>query len=658
MNAARPRHSVLSLFDPLAATDIPSTPPRINTSPDSDKENNSPPPENHLTFSAFFNRTHQQQSFPPVSLLRKRLVDIGDLTLDDASTLDMVKEEQEPLTGQVVESDTTADYCLETPIALAHPRTPLADITLGECDRMPLVCTRVDALQLDPPSPSLRAVRQEASNATVHVDQQTFLFDGIPGKTLNSTDAVMEPPSVTSEVQTPAIVICAWDSMTETSPDTQFPICEDHSRENSNSALDSSSPLPSCPTEVETEPLAESSSQAVAHSTLRPRSSNTLPLDSNRFSIDLQTSFQMHLHSDASFDLLNDKITLMEPMEPLMSDDENSDFEIGKDKLQDALARFRRDAVSPGDEPYKHDNLPPSHSETASSPVNDASSLAHKPESSLTMCMAGDKSANVLTAASKSLSPPSYKAESVSSGLTKTSPIAIPQRRLSVPFATPSRLPTIVPPPAIQALRIVKRMKVHHTATKSLGNVTSVCPSIAQEAPRAQALPVGGRKSIGSTGIAPPLIKPVRLVSPVAPPSSSAKPTASSSTRTAIAGSGPRRVPIAEGPPGTAANNPAQASIPLSNFGPRRIPMNNTISATSTITTTTSTSKLPTIGTSLKQPTRPAKSGLSGLPRPAGTATTSRLPAPAALSLVPSKIRKPSVGSKVGLVTKRMMSGE
>ncbi|KAF8349718.1 hypothetical protein F5887DRAFT_942096 [Amanita rubescens] len=230
----RPRHSLLSLFDPLTA---PETPLRDE---ESDKENCTP-------FSALFTRSNDHNPSTPVAPLRKRLVDVGDATLDDTSILDLLTEEQEPLSASVI--------CLETPVPPFQRRTPLARLPLGDANSTPVVRFK--------PHSSPLLLSQVTPNA--------------------------------NEINTPEILVSSSDSPFQGNTESSTRLC-----------------APS--------------------------------IASHRLSIDLQAAFQMHFQSNSSFDLLNDKISLIEPMESLLADDENFDFELERENLWDAMAKFKKES--------------------------------------------------------------------------------------------------------------------------------------------------------------------------------------------------------------------------------------------------------------------------------------------------------------------------
>ena len=274
----RPRHSVLALFDPLAS---PATPARDS---DSDKENSTP-------LSAFLTRPNSCQPSTPVALPRKRLVDVGDATLGDASILDLLTEEREP--------DSTSVPSLETPMPPFQPRTPLAELAPRDTDPTPVV-----RLKAHPSSPS-----------------HAMLCDAILNGQNSLTDNVCNMDTDNSafkagEINTPEILISSCHSM-DSEPCLRA------------IDLDSSSPLP------------DSSLQGDIGSASRLCAPN---ITSHRLSIDLQDAFQIHFQHNSSFDLLNDNISLTEPMESLMAD-ENFDFELERENLRDAMARFKKEST-------------------------------------------------------------------------------------------------------------------------------------------------------------------------------------------------------------------------------------------------------------------------------------------------------------------------
>lgn len=278
-NMNRPRHSVLALFDPLSS---PATPAR---DPDDDKENSTP-------LDAFLPRPNSHHPSTPVALPRKRLIDVGDATLADASILDLLTEEREP--------DSTSVPCLETPVPPFQPRTPLAELALRNADPTPVV--RFKARPSSPLLPS--ALLNGHGSITDNICDMDADNSAIPAFNANA-------------INTPEILISSCHSM-DSQPSLH--------------AID----LNSTPSPLH---QVDSSFQGDIGSVSRLYAPN---ITSHRLSIDLQDAFQIHFQHNSNFDLLNDKISLTEPMESLMAD-ENFDFELERENLRDAMARFKKE---------------------------------------------------------------------------------------------------------------------------------------------------------------------------------------------------------------------------------------------------------------------------------------------------------------------------
>ncbi|KAK2461610.1 hypothetical protein APHAL10511_006073 [Amanita phalloides] len=372
---------------------------------------------------------------------------------------------------------------------------------------------------------------------------------------------------------------------------------------------------------------------------------------SNRLSMDLQAALQLHFKCDATFDLLNDNISLTEPMEPLMTDDDTFDFELKKENLQDAMAKFKRGpktGVSQGKlaecESLSQENSDTTHesdkqtSETVSDRTSDTDSCCGYPGGTPdSPPPPGDLSSRQLfisplaspvddnlskrqSIPSKLHSPTSYSSPKVlfpaprqeaQSAVAQTK-----QRRLSAPLATPRRQPSIAPPPVVQALRIVKRTNAHHPPPASAGDANfRVAMNTASHASSAS-IRQTAEGSVPSTKARLSItIKPSVAPSRTVP--------------------GPRRVLCTEAPLGNATAKSKQTTLPTA-LGPRRMPV--------------PMSKSLSITTGLKQPTR-VEPVVSNLPRLSGlkaSTSMSRLPAPGL-----SRLRRPAVG-----LVKRVISGE
>ena len=218
------------------------------------------------------------------------------------------------------------------------------------------------------------------------------------------------------------------------------------------------------------------------------------------------------------------------------------------------------------------------------------------------------------------------------------------QRRLSIPVVTPRRLPSVAPPPAIQALRIAKRTKTHHPKAESADNtnlharINVALPTLhgqekfdASSVPNKQGTGEGISTSSTRTGQSMDRSVPAKLS--VVPGTSSTKP-----------GLGPRRVTVSEKPVGSTATKSSQPTNP----GPKRMPISNAGS-------TVPPPKLSLMAIGLKQPARleSSLSITSNLPRPTNRTSVSRLPAPCAGQPGTSRLRKPT-----GCPPRRVIPGE
>ncbi|KAF5352781.1 hypothetical protein D9756_006040 [Leucocoprinus leucothites] len=180
MAANRPRPSLINLFDPLVNSstnsEIPSTPQRHDVI-DADKENvNTNSPFNNLTMTMFVNKISKPSSHPQPMPLRRRLVDIGDMTLEDASRPDALLDEslEEEFSAsfeQSPEEDENATLTFKDMVKAATPlrklntvmelsthgpspmpRIPLADLVLAQATSTPLPEGDNELLVLGEPS--------------------------------------------------------------------------------------------------------------------------------------------------------------------------------------------------------------------------------------------------------------------------------------------------------------------------------------------------------------------------------------------------------------------------------------------------------------------------------------------------------------------------
>lgn len=329
MNATRPRHSVLSLFDPLVDEQ------RDASSPDSDKENS----------ASFFGR-----SFKPASpvVLKRRLVDVGDVTLDDASMLMMLTDEEEL---DDIEDDENDTLIFRVPTATParsapSPRTPLGEITLE--DDTPVARSKV--YKRPPPSSSLSSTNDSSISSVINAVNASGISFASPGPKslpLTSYDLTYDHESLNATdtaSQNPIITISSSDTLS-----------------NSLSTLNLNTPIGSLLTDMsrpfETTPPSVPSEGSSSHllTRLRPNPPSTSSRDHNRHSIDLHSSFQLQLQSEeSSFDLLNDKCSFFastngaDSFLNAMEGDDSFDMAIEEANLENALEKLKLEDKAKG----------------------------------------------------------------------------------------------------------------------------------------------------------------------------------------------------------------------------------------------------------------------------------------------------------------------
>ncbi|KAG6832517.1 hypothetical protein H0H92_000146 [Tricholoma furcatifolium] len=312
------RNSILSLFDPLASPAHSRDAP----TPDSDKENSSP----HTDTDIF----GQAIKHPSPVILKHRLIDVGDITIDDP----MLTEEK-----ALDESICNEDDTFSLPLLLATtpsrnndslhpppssaqsndlPRTPLAELCLDR-DISPVARTKMYRRQ--PPAFASDALPPsgECSSFTSIIDAVTSSGESFAAPPHPSADN-----DLTNEAQ--SSFVCDHTSLIALS---------------SVDGLGSSTSTPSLddpPVLPLGSPPPQSVDTSISHprATLRP-SPRTSSEDRNRHSIDLSTSFHLQLQSEeASFDLLKDKVSFLASIDG-MEDDDSFDMAAEEAKLQAAV---------------------------------------------------------------------------------------------------------------------------------------------------------------------------------------------------------------------------------------------------------------------------------------------------------------------------------
>lgn len=301
--AHRPRDSILSLFDPLSL------------SPISDKENN-------FGESSFFRPSGPRT--PAQHVPRRRLIDIGDMTVDEPDMHDLLamEEELEEINSNIIENDdgdtlTWRDMAkaatpkwpgrrataFTTPKASPNPRTPLAEISFKD-EETPTARKSFRKQILQAPSKLARVDSPPTSPLSTDFSARITLEP--PKDNIASSSPIIAPVIEISDVDSDAqsIVPCSVSLHGALGSS----VCTlDLPSASENLIADSSLPLNASAS-------SSQSSDALLFLPLpqpqpRPNGSSLTNSD-NRMSIDLQSSFQLHLSSsDTTFDLLNEKIS-------------------------------------------------------------------------------------------------------------------------------------------------------------------------------------------------------------------------------------------------------------------------------------------------------------------------------------------------------------
>ncbi|EKM84187.1 hypothetical protein AGABI1DRAFT_88937 [Agaricus bisporus var. burnettii JB137-S8] len=413
---------------------------------------------------------------------------------------------------------------------------------------------------------------------------------------------------------------------------------------------------------------------------LRPRSSITSPQDHDRFSVDLNTSFQLHMQSsDLSFDLLNDKMSLfntqidMESFLATTEDDPSFDLETekpsaGKASNEQAVDVVEREVTSSmdgeilhlvdecgrGTDAFVSDTSSATSSPAPATPVDGSDSKAARKRLSIPISTSSSRLVDISPPSegtnflSKSPSHPfSPSNGSKPNNPAEDSPIvpirSTERRRYTLQLTTPKTFEkptTPIMPLAIPALKIIKRARtIGHqrsdsttsipensnpktatglkrlsmTTSSKLRNLPSPAPLRTRKAAREDNLqekevriqPVGQGTNI-------------KCFVPPRPPIPS-QPTS---------GSGPRRVPISEGPQSKSTSSRA-ATMPSAPIGGPKRTVPSAMAAFHDRSASISRSS------GMKPPTRlgtaNVSSATSSLPKPTPRASTSRLPAPKSL---------------------------
>ncbi|KDR85387.1 hypothetical protein GALMADRAFT_218479 [Galerina marginata CBS 339.88] len=680
MDPRRPRASILSLFDPLSGSPHSSV----------DKENDAGD-------SSFFQPAGMTLIHNPVQpylpTFKRRLVDVGDMTIDEPEMHDLLADEdelQDALHQNLAEDDdndtlTFRDMAkaatpkwserraatMATPKSSPTPRTPLAEIAFKE-ETTPMA--RKKAYKRTGMSVALKLA--DLDYAQPQAEKPSSL---VPPNLCNiihsSSLPLVSPPMIEVSFDEPGLQI---------TPETSGP---------SGLTLGSSVGTLNLPTPTESliadtsipvlisPPSPYLSPIAPTLQTTRLRA-NPPPNDrANRYSVDLQSSFQLHLNSsETTFDLLNEKISFFNTKDGIESflnnleiDDSfgDEDFEEIK-SLKGTLGKESRAvrAMSPPKTlenvlPVTKENIEIRAEDEDSSPLNQVKSVL-VPELLLKATTA--ESITGHSPISVQRIPTSSGGNGLKAGSTivveedRAVPISIPvdyvpcvpERRKSL-LSTP-RFSSVLqhPPRQVPALKIVKRSRLvaqsnSNVATTTNSRRSSIVPGTRASTSRtdmrsspeaASTSTINGNKQVDGQ-----LARGLKKVVPV-------QPSVSAST----SGDGPRRVLISEGPKLNSVSNSRTALDHTKSSstitGPRRIMV-----AAPVVEKAPSVIAKPTAQASsgLKQPVKYATAGpSSAIPKPIARAAGTKLPGPPSSTARFGVPTSGLIGSTKGLLGRRV----
>ncbi|KAF9527764.1 hypothetical protein CPB83DRAFT_907364 [Crepidotus variabilis] len=661
METNRPRPSILSLFDPLSSSSS-----NRSSSPDSDKENNAGE-------TSFFHPAGMEKPvLSPVHKPRRRLIDIGDMTIEEPQDL---LEEEEELEAEIKQSFTLEEEnenetltfrdmakaatpkwserraaTIASPRSPPTPRTPLAEIFSND-EATPMARKRpFKRLPTHEPSKSTDSdtvgPEYEQSNSSP-IFARAFTIATPPRPNPIPTIEVSEDASPTSSAS-----FSPQNALGSSVATLELPT--------TTGVLISETPVPVLISPSSPESHHEPTpSPPPSGSRLRPNAHLlNQSRDLNRFSVDLQQSFNLHINSsETTFDLLNDKISFFggnNSLDAFLEEgpsfgDEDSFGIISQKVLKKS---FEVKADPPKTESSTLESVAecdtPPLGELANDPIDpsrESYDTINELEQYVPVKIEADDRVTSPTERLDSPSPSTVKASPTMPILKRSpenppTPHLLPRKsRLSF-LSTPStsKISTYNPPRPVPALKIVKRSKpgqpTNMTSTTSTtggasrrtSSVTSVNAPPSRVSTRASVdksvpIPITANHGIASG-------QHTKLVNKAAVTSSMVNNTQSTD--------GPRRVLVSDGPKISTISNARTATsvVPVkpatSTNGPRRVPV--------VIPEREPPSVKPTMpaGSALKAPVKYATVGpaaSSSIPKPVSRANPgSRIPAPSAAS--------------------------
>ncbi|KAF9493124.1 hypothetical protein BDN71DRAFT_1508838 [Pleurotus eryngii] len=593
------------MFDPLNQSTMQS----LDNA--SEKENDTPTraqksSADGLTMTTFFNRTYKPTLRPMQPTLTRRLVDVGDMTVDEFSIMSLGLEElREESEGDVDCGDEG-----NTTVLAPHDLPPLVEELTAE----------------EPVTP--KAIKSHIRGFSTPTHQERT-----PPALIPTDFTECGAHSDHSEDQAPSLALPIIETPSDhclaiSIPDSEF---SPPSPESSFGPLITISspvvapPLHCSPTAVTGKevdlPVILPNSPSL---TLRPRNATDIAIDDpRRCSVDLQQSFCLQMQeADSSFDLINDKISLFASaggpgMETSFDDDDDS-FDV-------QVKAFERSQEAPKDTNKGPDTLDPSLDDIQMSSdtrldETQALSLVETPISTPQL-------------SPKNASPSTAKPLDDAYDNTELMKKAFYSRKPPInSSATPRPTTLSMAPPPVHALKIVKRSRLQQPtqARPRSSNLPEEINAIRPSSSRPISLLSDATKdsSSGSRPARVPSQAP-RFKPPRPPVPKLVQGTSTSSTVSALSGA-PGRPTISHGSSGAtisvarttrAVTSPALPSTTMTGPLARRVPLGIPESKTPSVTTNSPAGVL--------KPSRiPGK--VSGLPRIASA--PSRLPGPSAIS--------------------------
>ncbi|RPD60156.1 hypothetical protein L226DRAFT_571144 [Lentinus tigrinus ALCF2SS1-7] len=622
---AKPRNSVLYMFDPLHQA--PST-PRRDSSDDlgpSDKENDTPPGD----LTIFFNRTYAAHKQPEANAFipMGKLIDIGD-TPAPSRIWDAAEHDGSDPDGEQSESD--AESCG----VVSPPRVPLAELDVEHTPRPQLGGRAFTAPVFV--SPKLPSHDSEALQAMLVPAPSTSPLAEVINSINFSAMSISEGVTPT-DGHYPTQEPCEVADSRPSSPFPEINVC---------------APQTPCVDKFDISANVEVMDIPVATSShLRPSATLTQlsPDDPRRASVDLQSSFHLQMQSaEMSFDLLNDKVSFF-------GNGQDSFWSGGDDTLDFSeicvppAMKAKLEALVPAAMASRETFQPVFSPPTKASPTFERSPVM-SPTTETAVNVPLPLSPVFSTPSSRNVTPPRVPAPNFQEPPSPpTSPVVADEPSL---LLESEPLPPPMPAPPVPALRIIKKtFKVsshQSTAQEPANSKPAGIARVGKEPVLKRRLSLATAKPASvSASAAQPARPPIRGVQ--RPPAgmqvgglvigmpshgvSSNASTASTSSSGSSASARPARAVEAAAPasrfagiqrPNLAAK---ERAAPATHRAPTSGPRSTTLTAASARGPSARTTSMPkpvasVIGSSaLRPPSRIAAPGSTALPKPA-----SRLP--------------------------------